>query len=90
MRKLHLNVDELEIQSFETTSAPHRPRGTVEAHETFESECVCDTDGCGSGTTGYTCGGCDTPGYTCEDHCTGGPSVAEPIRAIAAFQFNNV
>jgi hypothetical protein len=86
MRKLHLNVEELEIQSFETTSAPHRARGTVEAHETLESECVCDTVGCGGGgTTGYTCGGCDTPGFTCEDNCTGGPSVAEPIRNFAAF-----
>lgn len=79
MRKLHLSLEALQVQSFETTPAPRAARGTVDAHETFESECVCGSDGCG-GTTGYTCGGCDTPGFTCEDNCTGGPSVAEPIR----------
>jgi hypothetical protein len=37
MRKLHLDIDALEVQSFETTTVP---RGTVEAHETFESEVI--------------------------------------------------
>lgn len=82
MRKLILDLDTLQVQSFETTPGL-RGRGTVEARETFESECVCDTDGCGSGTTGYTCGGCDTPGFTCEENCTGGPITADqPIRWI--------
>ena len=87
MRKLHLSLDALEVQSFQTTPVLRKGRGTVDAHETFESECVCGSDGCGSGTTGYTCGGCDTPGYTCEDRCTGGPSVDEPIRHIQANYF---
>lgn len=84
MRKLHLSLDTLAVQSFETTPALRKASGTVDAHETFESECVCDSDGCGGGTTGYTCGGCDTPGFTCEERCTGGPSVDEPIRHIQA------
>lgn len=84
MRKLHLSLDALDVQSFQTTPALRKASGTVDAHETFESECVCGSDGCGGGTTGYTCGGCDTPGYTCEDRCTGGPSVDEPIRHIQA------
>jgi hypothetical protein len=82
--RLELSLDALHVQSFQTTPVLQKPRGTVDAHETFESECVCGSDGCGSGTTGYTCGGCDTPGYTCEDRCTGGPSVDEPIRHIQA------
>ena len=82
MRKLHLSLNALEVQSFETTPVPRRADGTVQAHETFESECVCDTDECGGGTTGYTCGGCDTPGYTCEENCTSvGP--ADPVEHVA-------
>lgn len=85
MRKLHLSLEALEVESFQTTPAPRAANGTVEAHETFESECACDTDGCGGGgTTGYTCGGCDTPGYTCEENCTGGPVTDQPIR-VARF-----
>jgi hypothetical protein len=80
MRKLHLSLDALEVQSFHTTPSLRSRNGTVDAHETFESECVCDSDSdnCGSGTTGYTCGGCDTPGYTCEENCTG----VEPIQTV--------
>jgi hypothetical protein len=84
MRKLHLSLDTLQVQSFETTPVLRKAGGTVDAHETFESECVCTDTGGGGGTTGYTCGGCDTPGFTCEDRCTGGPSVDEPIRNIRA------
>jgi hypothetical protein len=83
MRKLRLRLDALQVQSFETTPALRKASGTVDAHETFESECVCGSDGCGPGpATGYTCGGCDTPGYTCEENCTGtGPVTAvQPIR----------
>jgi hypothetical protein len=85
MRKLHLDLDALEVQSFHTTPDTDGRGGTVAAHETFESECQCETDGCGGGgTTGYTCGGCDTPGYTCEDNCTGGPVIDQPVR-VARF-----
>jgi hypothetical protein len=87
MRKLHLSLDALDVQSFETTPLLRRADGTVEAHETFESECVCDTDGCGPGpATGYTCGGCDTPGYTCEENCTGVEPI-EPINPIRVIRF---
>lgn len=87
MRKLHLSLEALDVQSFETMPVLRRADGTVDAHETFESECACDTDG-GGGTTGYTCGGCDTPGYTCEERCTGGGPVddIDPIRnAVRAW-----
>lgn len=84
MRKLHLSLDALQVQSFQTTPVLRNAGGTVDAHETFESVCRCDTGTGGGGTTGYTCGGCDTPGFTCEDRCTGGPSVDEPIRNVQA------
>lgn len=85
MRKLHLRLDELEVQSFQTTPVLRSGNGTVDAHETFESECVCGSDGCPPPATGYTCGGCDTPGYTCEENCTGGSVIIDqPIR-VARF-----
>ena len=77
MRKLQLTLDTLQVQSFETTPALRRAGGTVDAHETFESECVCGSDNCPAPCTGRTCGGCDTPGFTCEDHCTGGSGSVE-------------
>lgn len=78
MKKLSLKLDELEVESFETTGL-RRPSGTVHAHETFESECVCDTDGCGPVNSVESCTacGCDTPGYTCEERCW--PETQAPV-----------
>lgn len=68
MRKLMLDLDDLQVESFET--AESRGAGTVNAHETFESECRCDTDSCQCGSVeSCTHCGCDTPGYTCEERC---------------------
>ena len=69
MRKLHLSLDALEVQSFHTTPSLRSRNGTVDAHETFESECVCETGGGGGSAESCTACGCDTPGYTCEDRC---------------------
>ena len=68
MRKLTLRVEELEVESFETVGLG-RAGGTVNAHETFESECVCGTGGGGGSVESCTACGCDTPGYTCEERC---------------------
>jgi hypothetical protein len=68
MRKLSLKLDELQVETFETV-ALGRGAGTVNAHETFESECVCGTGGGGGSAESCTACGCDTPGYTCEDRC---------------------
>lgn len=69
MRKLTLKVDELRVESFETTGLG-RGAGTVNGHETLESECQCPTGG-GGGESAESCTacGCDTPGYTCEERC---------------------
>lgn len=69
MRKLMLEIEALVVESFETVDGP-RGAGTVHAHETFDSECRCDTDSCQCGSVeSCTHCGCDTPGYTCEDRC---------------------
>lgn len=69
MRKLVLDLDALTVETFETTGA-EGAGGTVRAHETFDSECQCDTDSCQCGSVeSCTICGCDTPGYTCEERC---------------------
>ena len=68
MRKLMLDLDDLQVESFET--AWNDGAGTVHARETFDSECRCDTDSCKCGSVeSCTHCGCDTPGYTCEERC---------------------
>jgi|GEM_PF-3261366 hypothetical protein len=67
MRKLSLKLDDLSVESFETVRALIGA-GTVQAYETFDSECQCSDlgscdGGCGSGDA--TCG-CDTDGFTCK------------------------
>ena len=74
MRK-KLTLDELAVESFETTAAP-AARGTVfgratEAFYTCASDCPCDTAqtncGCGSGGCGDTANGCPAPS---DEPCT--------------------
>jgi hypothetical protein len=68
MRKLTLDLEELVVESFDTADV--QGTGTVNAHETFDSECRCDTDSCQCGSVeSCTACGCDTPGYTCEARC---------------------
>ncbi|HEY0020626.1 MAG TPA: hypothetical protein VGC13_30280 [Longimicrobium sp.] len=75
MRKLRLDVEAVQVESF-TTQAAAAGRGTVEAQqgrETFgcpaptQDTCV-GTCGCGGGTLDVTCASCDiTCGATCWD-----------------------
>jgi len=66
--KLTLRLEELTVESF-AVDGPGGA-GTVNAHETLESECQRGTGG-GDGWSKESCTycGCDTPGYTCEDRC---------------------
>jgi hypothetical protein len=57
MGKLTLRLDELEVDSFDTTAA-ERGRGTV-----FGEQCTCDTQ--------CTCPGCPTCDITCPATCGG-------------------
>ena len=84
MKKLALRLDELEVESFETV-ATGRAGGTVNAHETLESECACPTGGGGESAESCTACGCDTPGYTCEERCwpeTTAPETTEAAQAM--------
>jgi hypothetical protein len=84
MRKLRLQLEELHITSFTTTSS-QKEKGTV-----FGEQCTCPTactcpgcptcDASCNGTCGATCGAscygtcdysCDTCGDTCGDSCGG-------------------
>jgi hypothetical protein len=58
MKKLRLQLDDLRIDSFETTAA-EKPRGTV-----FGEQCTCWTQ-CGQNT----CPGCPTCDASCNGTC---------------------
>ncbi|HEX5869898.1 MAG TPA: hypothetical protein VFY65_05775 [Longimicrobium sp.] len=60
MRKLRLQLDDLRIDTFDTT-APQRARGTV-----FGEQCTCWTQ-CGQNT----CPGCPTCDASCNGTCAG-------------------
>ena len=64
MKKLALNIEELEVESFDTDGEPRR-RGTVEGREMSQEGSGCYTDDvcCGARTIGDACG---TSGY-CDD-----------------------
>jgi hypothetical protein len=76
MKKIRLNVDELEVRSFDTEAAPE-PRGTVRGREYSLNEFSCHPDqGCFWGTqewdncaaTNATCGAsCD---WACDSYQT--------------------
>lgn len=71
MKKLGLNIDDLAVESFQTTTAAEA-RGTVVGHGVSETTCfqrICD---CPSGS-GWTCepsqnGTCE---FTCDASCNG-------------------
>jgi hypothetical protein len=78
MRKLKLQLEDLQIDSFQTTS-PEKPKGTV-----FGEQCTCYTQctcpGCptcaGYGTCDASCNGtcqtnCNCSGATCDASCNG-------------------
>jgi hypothetical protein len=69
MRKLRLDLDDLSVESFETTPLPRTENGTVFGQEqcTCYTQCTCPgcptCDASCNGTCAYTCEG--TCAYTC-------------------------
>ncbi len=57
MRKIRLDPDNLEVESFRTVADMPAAGGTVHARETVFTYCTCDYDAC---TGAY---------YTCDAHC---------------------
>jgi len=82
MRKLRLDLDDLQVESFATTPEPRRDGGTVfgQNHCTCYTQCTCPgcptCDASCNGTCGGTCdascnGNCGgTCGHTCAGNCT--------------------
>jgi len=60
MSKLRLQLEDLAVDSFETTQAPTPTRGTVDAFATVVAG-TCPRRTCGEPTDQYTCW------YTCDD-----------------------
>jgi hypothetical protein len=82
MQKLALNLEDLDVQSFDTTSALHDQRRTVHAHQESYDELAC-SDGC---TLVLTCYSCET----CADPCVPPPTqtcddTADPGRRVILY-----
>jgi hypothetical protein len=82
MQKLSLNLEDLDVQSFDTTPAPRDLRCTVRAHQESYDELAC-SDGC---TLYFTCYSCET----CEDPCAPPPTqttddTADPGRRVILY-----
>jgi hypothetical protein len=75
MHKLALKLDDLILQSFDTTVATHAGGGTVVGH----LDDTCDEPGCSEGCASqiYTCAGCETYAEPCYDD--GGPDAGRRI-----------
>ena len=68
MRKLHLNTDDLRVESFATTDAEPARRGTVHAHGgTFLESC--GTGGCFGNSSDAPICACDTTYTQREPEC---------------------
>ncbi len=92
--KLKLNLDDLSVDTFDTTSV-RKEKGTVFGEQcTCYTECTCPgcptCDATCENTCAYTCddascaGTCgDTCDYTCGDTC--GPSCAKPWLTCVEF-----
>ena len=67
MKKFTLEIGELRVDSFETTSRSMRGEGTVFAASAESADFTCADATCGaSGCQGGTCGGCNfTAGIIC-------------------------
>lgn len=80
MKKLTLNLDELRVESFETTPPLQDQRGTVNAHSEQTTEGDTDDWRCyklPGATQGATCmatcqATCNTCNYSCDGTCGGG------------------
>ena len=75
MQKLALNLEDLDVQSFDTTPAPRDMRCTVRGYMDDASYDGC-SDACGSQI--YTCLTCDT----CDDACNDDDGPVEQRRII--------
>jgi hypothetical protein len=67
MKKLKLNLDDLQVESFETTPASATQRGTVHGYRPY-------TDTCGTPCTAHPqctaeCGGQGDTDYVCTNDC---------------------
>jgi hypothetical protein len=79
MKKLGLTLDDLRVDSFETSPAEGNSRGTVRGYVTNYREATCDATNCGPCDTNQGCGTewmicgtlqCDyTVGYSCGGTC---------------------
>lgn len=76
MKKIHLDIDSLKVDSFSTTKEDQPVRGTVQAHSAYPCTVYdsCDVTACGcpGGGSGHnTCGNTSpcTPGYTLYETC---------------------
>lgn len=83
MKKLALSVDDLDVQSFDTTSALGNRRCTVRGHQMESWDELACSDGC---TLVYTCVTCET----CVDPCAPPPTettddTADPGRRIILY-----
>ena len=76
MKKLVLELDDLNVQSFATTGGARGPRGTVRAHETGTYDEQGGTDAC---SLVLTCNSCEG---TCDQACQGDDTVDENRRII--------
>jgi hypothetical protein len=64
MKKIKLDLDTLQVDSFKTTDAPKEKSGTVFGHATLVcteqftcTSCANSNESCGSASCGATCGG---------------------------------
>jgi hypothetical protein len=64
MKKLKLNLDRLQVESFAPAAEPAAPRGTVRGMEPWSEEDTCRY------TCGYSCRTCYDP--SCGNTCRGG------------------
>jgi hypothetical protein len=77
MKKLALKIDDLNVQSFATTSAARDERGTVHGHETETYDEQGCTDACSLVLTCYSC-------ETCEEACDPA-NMVDPNRRIIVY-----
>ena len=75
MRKLTLNVEQLEVQSFLTTNQPSPSAGTVDGYDsgrppgmTRQQSCPGYEATCPATCDDYTCDNYTCVGYTCDEY----------------------
>lgn len=75
MKKLSLKLDDLRVDSFNTTPGDRAGRGTVHGHDESQYSAITECESCDSfcyGTYWGTCGGCGDGTYRLScPYCTG-------------------